>query len=80
LSEHRPGTGDPAEARKADRPVYFPEARGFVRCPVFDRARLPVGARIAGPAVVEETESTTVLPPGVTAEVDRWATLLVSFE
>jgi N-methylhydantoinase A/oxoprolinase/acetone carboxylase beta subunit len=78
LPEHRPGTADPAEARKTDRPAYFPETRGFVRCPVFDRARLPVGARVAGPAIVEEAESTTVLPPGVTAEVDRWANLLVT--
>jgi N-methylhydantoinase A/oxoprolinase/acetone carboxylase beta subunit len=80
LPDHRPGTADPAEARKADRPVYFPEAQGFVpRCPVFDRARLPVGARVTGPAIVEEPESTTVLPPGTIAEVDRWASLLVSF-
>jgi hypothetical protein len=27
---------------------------------------------------VEEPESTTVLPPGTTAEVDPWANLLVS--
>ena len=44
--------------------MYFPETRGYVRCPVYDRARLPVGARIEGPAVVEEPESTTVLPAG----------------
>jgi N-methylhydantoinase A len=79
LPAHRPGTRDPAEARKADRPVYFPEARGYVRCAIYDRARLPVGARIEGPAVVEEPESTTVLPPGSVAEVDRWANLVVTF-
>jgi N-methylhydantoinase A len=78
--EHRPGTCDVAEARKADRPVYFPETRGYIRCAIYDRARLPVGARIEGPAVVEEPESTTVLPPGSTAEVDPWANLLVSLE
>jgi N-methylhydantoinase A len=37
-----------------------------------------VGATIAGPAIVEEPESTTVLPPGARAEVDRWANLLVA--
>jgi N-methylhydantoinase A len=78
LPEHHPGTSDAAEARKPDRPVYFPETRGYVRCAVYDRARLPVGVRIEGPAVVEEPESTTVLPPGTTAEVDPWANLLVS--
>jgi N-methylhydantoinase A/oxoprolinase/acetone carboxylase beta subunit len=77
LPEHRPGTRLAAEARKPDRAVYFPEFRDHVACPVYDRGRLPVGARIAGPAVVEEPESTTVLPPGVVAEVDRWANLLV---
>jgi N-methylhydantoinase A len=79
LPEHRPGTRDVAEARKPDRPAYFPETRGYVRCAIYDRARLPVGARLEGPAVVEEPESTTVLPPGAVAEVDRWANLVVSF-
>jgi N-methylhydantoinase A len=78
LPEHRPGTRDVAEARKPDRPVYFPETRGYSRCPVYDRKRLPVGARVEGPAVVEEPESTTVLPPGTAAEVDAWANLIVS--
>ena len=36
-----------------------------------------MGARLVGPAVVEEPESTTVLPPGAVAEVDRWANLIV---
>jgi N-methylhydantoinase A len=80
LPPHRPSTRAAAEARKPDRQVYFPEYHEHVACPIFDRARLPVGARIAGPAVVEEAESTTVLPPGATAEVDPWANLLVSFE
>jgi N-methylhydantoinase A/oxoprolinase/acetone carboxylase beta subunit len=78
LPEHRPDTTDPEAARKPDRAVYFPETRGSVRCAIYDRARLPVGAAVAGPAVVEEPESTTVLPPGSTAVVDRWANLIVS--
>ncbi len=80
LPAHRPGTRDLAEARKPDRSVYFPEFRGYVACPIYDRGRLPVGARLSGPAVVEEAESTTVLPPGAAAEVDRWANLIVSFD
>jgi N-methylhydantoinase A len=77
LAEQPPGARDGAEARKPSRPVYFPETRGYVDCAVYDRTRLLVGATIAGPAIVEEPESTTVLPPGATAEVDRWANLLV---
>jgi N-methylhydantoinase A len=78
LPEHHPSARDTAEARKPDRAVYFPETGGYARCAIYDRARLPVGARIEGPAVVEEPESTTVLPPSATAEVDPWANLLVT--
>jgi N-methylhydantoinase A len=79
LPEQAPGTREAAEARKPDRPVYFPETRGHVRCAIYDRARLPVGATIEGPAIVEEPESTTVLPPGARAQIDRWANLIVDF-
>jgi N-methylhydantoinase A len=77
LAEQPAGARDTAQARKPSRPVYFPETRGYVECAIYDRARLPVGATITGPAIVEEPESTTVLPPGATAEIDRWANLLV---
>jgi N-methylhydantoinase A len=80
LPAHQPGTRAPADARKPDRRVYFPELRDHVPCPIYDRGRLPVGARVSGPAVVEEAESTTVLPPGATAEVDPYANLIVTFE
>jgi len=77
LAEQPPGARDVAQAQKPSRSVYFPEVRGYIECAIYDRARLPVGATIAGPAIVEEPESTSVLPPGARAEVDRWANLLV---
>jgi N-methylhydantoinase A/oxoprolinase/acetone carboxylase beta subunit len=77
LAEQPPGARDVAQAQKPSRSVYFPEVRGYIECAIYDRARLPVGATIAGPAIVEEPESTSVLPPGALAEVDRWANLLV---
>jgi len=77
LGEQPPGARDIAQARKPSRPAYFPETRGYVECAIYDRSRLPVGGTIPGPAIVEEPESTTVLPPGTTAEIDRWGNLLV---
>jgi N-methylhydantoinase A len=62
---------------KARRRAYFPEARGYVDCPVYDRYRFWAGLELAGPAIVEERESTTVLPPGVRAAVDEYANLVV---
>jgi N-methylhydantoinase A len=47
-----------------------------VDTPVYDRYRLSPETWISGPAIVEERESTTVLPPGVTARVDPYGTLL----
>ncbi len=64
--------------RKAVRRAYFPEARGWVDCPVYDRYRLWAGLSVAGPAIIEERESTTVLPPGTAAVVDDHANLVAT--
>jgi len=50
-------------AIKGRRPVWFPEANGYVETLVYDRTRLAVGDRFAGPAVIEEEGSTLVVPP-----------------
>ncbi len=57
-----------AAAPRAHRPVALWEDAGAV--PVFDRADLAQGQRLIGPAIIEERETTIVLPPGWTAEVD----------
>jgi N-methylhydantoinase A len=56
------------EARLGERRAYFGE---FVPTAIYERARLPIGARLAGPAIVEQVDTTTVIPPGVTALVDE---------
>ena len=45
---------------------------------LFDRARLPSGARIDGPAIVADDFSTTVIEPGWSARVDQDATLVMT--
>jgi N-methylhydantoinase A len=60
---------------KGDRAVYFGNA--FRDTPVYDRASLPSGGRISGPAVVEEFGSTTVVFPGQTVEVDPHGILVI---
>jgi N-methylhydantoinase A len=65
-------------ARKGTRRAWFPEAGGWIDCPVWDRYRLAAGTTLEGPAIVEERESTTVLPPGLAASVDEFANLLVT--
>jgi N-methylhydantoinase A len=53
----------------AERKAYFAIAGEFVETPVWERSSLPQGTRLSGPAIVQEPESTTVLPPGDNAHV-----------
>ena len=39
--------------------------------PVYDRKSLAAGQTITGPAIIEERETTTAIPPGWTATIDQ---------
>ena len=60
-------TGTLADARLGERRAHF---GSFMPTTIYERARLPLGARLEGPAIVEQSDTTTVIPPGVTALVD----------
>jgi N-methylhydantoinase A len=60
----------------AERKLF---ARGtWQTAPVFDRVKLPIGARIAGPAVVQQVDATTVIEPGSAALVDDIGNLRIA--
>ena len=63
------GAAAAAPAPQGLRPVHFAEVGGFADTPVFRREALEAGARLEGPAVVEQLDSTVILPPGVRAFV-----------
>jgi N-methylhydantoinase A len=66
-------------ALAGSRPAYFAAAgEGLVDVPVYQRERLRAGDRLAGPAIVEQYDSTTVVCPGQTAAVDRFGNLVVT--
>ena len=65
---------------KERRPVYFAEAGEYVDCPIYDRYSLGAGAALAGPAVVEEFDSTTVVHPGFALTVDGTGNLIIERE
>lgn len=68
-----------ADAIAGHRDVWFPGS-GFTATPVYDRARLGPGHRFAGPAIVEQTDSTTVVPPGAAVEIDGLGNILIHVE
>ena len=66
-------------APRARRRVWFRDTGG-VEAPVYWRPDLSAGARFAGPAVVEQFDSTVVVPPGFAAEVDAWLNIIIRQE
>jgi N-methylhydantoinase A len=68
-------SGSVAEARRTERPVYWDGA--FVPSPVYERERLAQGARLTGPAIVEEMGATTVVPPLWSGTVGTWGELIL---
>jgi 5-oxoprolinase (ATP-hydrolysing)/N-methylhydantoinase A len=71
LPEATPGGGH----RRTRRAVI--PGMGEVECPVVDRAALAPGAVLAGPCLVEDPHTTTVLPPGASCRVDGYGNLVV---
>ncbi|MCZ8261572.1 MAG: hydantoinase/oxoprolinase family protein [Beijerinckiaceae bacterium] len=69
------GTTTLEGARTGTRPVWF--AGGWHETAIFARLDLPVGARIAGPAILEQPDSTIVVDPGLAARVDPFGNLIV---
>jgi N-methylhydantoinase A len=72
--------GGPAPARGAatgERKVFFP-GKGWTKCRTYRRDALKAGNKIAGPALIEEHASTTVLEPGDAVRVDTHGSLLMT--
>jgi N-methylhydantoinase A len=71
-----PETGETvAEARKGRREACADGA--FREHDVYERARLPAGEPLSGPAIVEDPESTALIGPDATFRVDGVGNLLI---
>jgi N-methylhydantoinase A len=73
------GEGVAAEALVDRRSVLFAvgAGRGASDTPFYDRTRLLAGNVISGPAVIEQLDSTTVIPPGAAARVHPDGTIVI---
>src|SRR6266566_166919 len=73
LAVHKPTGVTPEPIGK--RRVWF-EGRGL-DTPVYQRDRLPCGFGFQGPAIVEQVDATTVVPPGASAEIDKYLNIII---
>ena len=73
--EHK--TEDPADCIIEYRDVFFDET-GFINCPVYDREKLGQTERIEGPCIIEQMDSTSVIPPKAWFLVDHYGNIIVT--
>jgi N-methylhydantoinase A/oxoprolinase/acetone carboxylase beta subunit/N-methylhydantoinase B/oxoprolinase/acetone carboxylase alpha subunit len=59
------------------RPIHFPGAGAAVDAALYDRAALPAGVSLAGPAAVGEAQSTSIVPEGFRAHRNRRGDLVL---
>jgi N-methylhydantoinase A/oxoprolinase/acetone carboxylase beta subunit len=74
------GTESPEAALRDEREAWFRLRGEFARVPTrfYDRSALRAGNRLEGPAIVHQYDSTTVIPPGVSAHVDAFGNIVIA--
>lgn len=63
-------------ARKSRRQVWFRDT-GFVETDIYERGKLAPGIVFNGPAIVEQPDTTTVLPSATSCTVDDYGNLII---
>lgn len=71
-TEYSAEEGDPVIG---SRQVYF--GGGWYETSIYERARLPVGPFVEGPAIIQEMSSTTIVEPGQRLRVDASGTMII---
>ena len=66
------GADQTAGSIKGERPAFSLRRRDYIPFTVYDRFKLNAGATIAGPAIIEEKESTIVVGEDAKARVDEY--------
>jgi N-methylhydantoinase A/oxoprolinase/acetone carboxylase beta subunit len=73
------GDPSPDEALRYEREAWFRVGGELkqVSTRFYDRTALKAGNTLEGPAIVNQYDSTTVIPPGVEAHVDRYGNIVI---
>jgi N-methylhydantoinase A/oxoprolinase/acetone carboxylase beta subunit len=79
MPETARGSESPADALRHEGEAWFRVGGGLqpVATRYYDRAALRAGNRLEGPAVVNQYDSTTVIPPGTSASIDRFGHIVI---
>jgi N-methylhydantoinase A len=77
LSEAELGPEDAAIAKTGARDVWYPETGTFTQTKLYARDKLRPGMVFEGPAIVEQMDTTTLVPPKVTVRIDTLNNLIL---
>ena len=72
------GSGDESSGVKGHRRVFFADLGGWTDTAVYDRYAMTAGDQAKGPAMIEEADSSTVVPAGWVADVDDHGNLILT--
>ncbi len=72
------GSASPKRAQKSERQVHFQEVGRYLPTRIYERDLLLARNRITGPAVIEQADSTIIVPPSYTARVDAYGRLIMN--
>ncbi|WP_428912093.1 hydantoinase/oxoprolinase family protein [Niallia sp. Krafla_26] len=72
--------GSLEDSLKSYRQVFFEEVGGFVDTPIYDRKKIPALSMLQGPAILDQLDSTVVIPPQFTAEVDEYKNIIMTYQ
>jgi N-methylhydantoinase A len=76
VDERPPGESSGRFAETARRPVWYPGTK-FIETPVYRRDDIPIGAKFVGPAIIEQMDATTVIPPDADVRSDATGNLII---
>lgn len=73
------GSSDPSKALKGKRDVFWGKYGDFHSTNIYDFASLTPGNTVKGPAVIEASTTTFVIPPDRTGMMDEYSHLVIEF-
>ncbi|MBW2610098.1 MAG: hydantoinase/oxoprolinase family protein [Deltaproteobacteria bacterium] len=71
--------GNIKNALKEPRKVWFRDY-DFVDTDIYERERMPIGATFEGPAIIEQPDTTTVIPPESKCKIDKYGTIVINVD
>ena len=62
------------------RNVFFRQSSGYIATNIYAYSKLQTGNIIVGPAIIEDVDTTTVIPPGFRGTINEYLNIIIKKE